>query len=178
MILGTSPGRSGSKSLAKLLGISFEIAALDWVEEGGDVGGLGDLVDLAIDDVAERGGDVGVYWLPLIDRVLERYPETRIVYLERDFQATVRSWLKKIEGRGGRHTLPGLQGVPPQIAAPLWVGNFRERARAACDRHPDQVRRFRSPDVFTRAGDQSRLLLWVGLDQEIDLSIWENRGQP
>lgn len=178
MILGTSPGRSGSKSLAKLLGVGYESSILPWVDPSDPLNDIGDIVDMAIDDVAERGGDVGVYWLPLVDRVLERYPETRIVYLERDFQATVRSWLKKIEGRGGRVFLPGLQGVPGPIAAPLWVGQFRELARAACERHPGRVRRFRSPDVFTRESDQAELLLWVDLDQEIDLSIWENRGRP
>lgn len=48
---------------------------------------------------AQRFGDVGYYFLPHAEAILEKWPEAKFVVLKRERSATVESFLRKTEGR-------------------------------------------------------------------------------
>lgn len=56
----------------------------------------------AIDEIIAKEGyftDIGLYYAEYMGDILRRYPEARVVYLERDREATVKSYMKKTEGK-------------------------------------------------------------------------------
>jgi len=61
-----------------------------------------DEMGYAIDDVVKRNGyfvDIGLYYAEYMDDILQHYPEAKCVYLERDKEATIKSYMKKTEGK-------------------------------------------------------------------------------
>jgi hypothetical protein len=44
-------------------------------------------------------GDTGMYFLPYIDKIIQKYPRVKIIVMIRDMDQVVKSYLKKTEGR-------------------------------------------------------------------------------
>ncbi|HJP01578.1 MAG TPA: glycosyltransferase, partial [Planctomycetota bacterium] len=105
IVFGLGTGRCGTKSLAFLLDSQ---SGADVTHERNQHGVAWKGGELAVDEALAwcRGadghtvvGDVGFYYLPYVEYILEREPDAKFVCLQRDCGETVRSYLSNTEGR-------------------------------------------------------------------------------
>lgn len=159
MILGLGTGHCGTRSLAALLGLPHEKYRLPWKRDE-------KRLDRIWEDLMKDGGDVGLQWLPYVEMVLERAPDTRFLCLQRDREDTLRGFgvaeyndpLGEIEGR-----------IP--------IGDYYDRYYYEAMRlrvaHPERFRIFPMEQVLNFEPYQSEMLSWCGAVTEVRLGVHE-----
>lgn len=165
LVLGIGTGRSGSESLAYLLNIqpdacfshefslfaqSGERAAryrppLAWHADEDEV--VSTFEDLA----RYQGrvvGDIASYWLPHLPLLCERFPNLRVISIERDKASVVRSFLDKTPGRNHWTRDAGEPWRPDPLWDPVFpkydIADKGEAIAAYWDDYKAETERLRS----------------------------------
>lgn len=195
LVLGIGTGRCGTDSLAALLdnqtggAVTHERfkAQVPWGPAGYDW-----LRDLIADVPQEAAlyGDVSLYWLPQVERLLldptfaSTAESLRVVALQRNREDTVRSYMQKTQGPTGRNhwmVHDGTTYVPcdlgwdkcyPKFRAAdkrealsmYWAAYYGEVDRLA-KQYPEQVRCFALNALNTTEG-QRDILGFVGIPEQ------------
>lgn len=103
LIFGIGTGRCGTVSLCELLNnqkdsnfTHEERPLLPW---NGSNRNLDDKIKEILSRKENYVGDIAFYYLPYIEYILKKHPQTKIICLKRDKQEVVKSYLKKTKGR-------------------------------------------------------------------------------
>jgi hypothetical protein len=111
LIISIGTGRCGSVSLSKFLSAQEYISVLHegrldshkirklikWVN---DEKNLFEWLEFLLSlDGNKFVGDTGMYYLPYIEQIIEKYPQVKIIVMERDKEEVVKSYIKKTTGR-------------------------------------------------------------------------------
>lgn len=104
IIIGLGTGRCGTMSLAKILdgqentSISHEFCRSDlpWNKDINKFEKLYDLMNKRKEGIV---GDVSFYLLPYVNESLKRNSGTKFIIIKRNKEETIKSYLKKTEGR-------------------------------------------------------------------------------
>jgi len=191
-VFGLGSGRSGSTSLARLLGMqkgtyaSHEHRpAIGWYSDpyGGCDHNLQRMKLLA--RAYEVVADVSHWWLNQVDNILEQFPSSRFVILIRDKAETVESFVKIKGGdrpgalnhwidHDGRYwqktnwdfTYPNFQEVSLCKSVERYWDLYYNVARATVDKHPIQARLFEMEQLSTVNGQQE-ILSFCGFDSPV-----------
>jgi len=112
LIISIGTGRSGSVSLSKFLSHQHKMRVIHEgkIEEDGIrklIKWENDEVELFnwIEDLQKHNsknllyGDTGMYYLPYINQIIQKYPNVKIIGLVRDKESVVNSYLNKTDGR-------------------------------------------------------------------------------
>lgn len=143
LIIGCGTGRCGTVSLTRFLNNQEGVSILHegvvngvthhivpWYEGEAQLWRwLEDLEKLT--NGARWYGDVGPYFLPYVPKILQRYPLTRVICLERGRRAVVKSYLEKTKGRNHwyLHKGTGWKEDPEwDIAFPVYAEPNKARA--------------------------------------------------
>ena len=186
MLIGLGTGRCGTGSLAETLGLNHEAAVLPWKKS---------LVRLGCvwQGVRRSKGDVGSYWLPYVEDVLEREPDTRFVCLQREREATCRSW-ERMHAARDRFAVevPWRQpdgvikviNLMPDSDKPVaeavrdYYDDYYREARRLAQKHPKRFRIFESPKVLNDRKLQREMLRFSGLRQSVTRSRVHTKKNP
>jgi hypothetical protein len=108
LVIGLGTGRNGSVSLSRFLSAQRDMTVrhegfLDekyhifrWAGDGDRVRSWIELLDRRARDEGDAYfGDVGTYYLPYVELLIERHPDARFVCLQRDRAKVVKSFLLK-----------------------------------------------------------------------------------
>lgn len=209
-VLGIGTGRCGTKSLTTLLDAQHHAnvdhehfkARVPWSVEGYEW--IHQLIDQRPPD-ASLYGDVSLYWLPQVERLLldpnrsTLSERLRVVALRRDRDATVESYIRKTGGDHGRnhwmvhngtaytpchlgwdHCYPKFRANTKREAIEMyWAYYYGEVDRLAA-RYPKQVRCFDLEALNTPEG-QRAILRFVGLPeakQVLRVGVQKNTMPP
>ena len=111
LIISIGTGRCGSVSLSKFLSAQEYVSVLHegrldshkirklikWVN---DEKNLFEWLEFLLSlDGNKFVGDTGMYYLPYIEQIIEKYPQVKIIVMERDKEEVVKSYIKKTTGR-------------------------------------------------------------------------------
>ena len=109
IIFGLGTGRCGTMSLSNLLSyqddclISHELGGLPWLTWSPSTS-----LEPFLDKINTRSesfvGDVSFYSLPYASVLMSRYSDVKFVILKRDKEETIKSYIKKTQGRN--HWMP------------------------------------------------------------------------
>jgi hypothetical protein len=105
MIFGLGTGRCGSMSLANLLSyqkdclISHELGGLPWLTWKPLSTSLNSFLERIMQRPERIAGDVSFYSLPYVNILMDRYDDIKFVILKRDKEETIKSYMKKTQGR-------------------------------------------------------------------------------
>lgn len=91
LVIGLGSGRCGTRSLARILGLSHEGYPLPWKNDE-------HLFKISLAKLLQTDGDVGLYWLNYVVDILAEFPDTKFICLKRDKQETIRSWIRRFDG--------------------------------------------------------------------------------
>jgi|GEM_PF-480298 len=181
VVIGLGTGRCGTTSLAQLLSrqqdayVTHErIPILPWLAQPGVVEGR---IERLLAEPFSLCGDVGFYYLPYAQALLDRFPTVRMICLQRERRATVSSYLRSTEGRNHWVEHDGSIWKPD----PIWDGcypSYNEPSKAdAIGRYWDEyyyeAERLQAkyPDSFrvwptqalNRKGGVDEILEFVGI---------------
>ena len=112
LIISIGTGRSGSVSLSSFLSEQNNVLVLHegrlekekirklikWENDDTELFNWIEYL-LNYDENLKFIGDTGMYFLPYIDKIIHKYPNVKIIGLEREKEDVVTSFLKKTEGR-------------------------------------------------------------------------------
>jgi hypothetical protein len=104
-IFGLGTGRCGSMTLANLLSlqdnclVSHEVGGVPYLPWNLDEKAIANYLKKVSFRREEIVGDIAFYLLPYAKTILERYPDTKFIVLQRDKQETVLSYDKKTKNR-------------------------------------------------------------------------------
>jgi sulfur carrier protein ThiS len=196
LVLGIGTGRTGSLALATLLNRQPGVSMHHELRQLSDDGRLGvrtidplpwerdlDHAKRAIDVLSRRpghtGGDVGSYWLPYVEAVLdELHPDTRVVALSRDREAVIQSYLRKVPNKNHWMVHDGTEWeLAPKwdVCFPKYEVGTKEAALAAywdeyygtveqlTQTHPDRVRVWDLDVALNTPLGVNELLEFVGI---------------
>lgn len=112
LIISIGTGRSGSLSLSKFLSSQKKMEVLHegrldshkirkLIKWENDAKELFSWIDFLINDNTQINyiGDTGMYYLPYIKLIIEKYPDVKVIGLIRKKEEVIKSFLKKTEGR-------------------------------------------------------------------------------
>ena len=111
LIISIGTGRCGSVSLSKFLSAQESISVLHegrldshkirkLIKWGNDEDNLFEWLEFLLSlDENKFVGDTGMYYLPYIEQIIEKYPQVKIIVMERDKEEVVKSYIKKTTGR-------------------------------------------------------------------------------
>ena len=112
LIISIGTGRSGSLSLSKFLSSQKKMEVLHegrldshkirkLIKWGNDEKELFNWIEFLINYSNQINyiGDTGMYYLPYIEQIIERYPDVKVIGLKRKKEEVIQSFLKKTEGR-------------------------------------------------------------------------------
>jgi len=179
LLLGLGTGRCGTVSLCEFLNaqpgvqmvhegmVDGENHLFSW--DGGD----SDKLDRWLAFLEQRAGkarffgDIGMYLLPYADRLLERYPDSRVIVMRRGRASTVSSYLHKakrynhwMEHDGTvweRHPLwdsafPTYDAATKPAALRRYWDEYYAAAERLREANPDRVQIFDMAQLNDRAG--------------------------
>ena len=110
VILGVGTGRCGTMSLSNLLNLqknsnfTHELDQKDRLPWEINLDKFNHYLESIITREKSFVGDVSFYLLPYVHFVLEKFPDSKIIILQRDKEQTVSSYLKKVPKRN--HWMP------------------------------------------------------------------------
>lgn len=205
VFLGIGTGRCGTVSLAKLLDAQPDVICtheerphlpwdFDWKKkEDWEAFQTHVARFKQRQAIARLAGDVAFYWLPYLHEMFSSFPDLKVICLKRDREETIRSYMKKTQGRNHWMHHDGKKWRLDPIwdkCYPKYDVESKEEAigrywddyyRAVEDwaRHyPDQVRVF-STHVLNSEEGQDEIFAFLGLKEHVHmLPCWFNRGQP
>ena len=111
LIISIGTGRCGSVSLSKFLSAQDKVSVLHegrldsqkirkLIKWENDEGNLFEWLEFLLSlDGHKFVGDTGMYYLPYIERIIDKYPEVKIIVMERNKEEVVKSYIKKTTGR-------------------------------------------------------------------------------
>ena len=111
LIISIGTGRCGSVSLSKFLSAQESISVLHegrldslkirkLIKWGNDEDNLFEWLEFLLSLKENKFvGDTGMYYLPYIEQIINRYPQVKIIVMERDKEEVVKSYIKKTTGR-------------------------------------------------------------------------------
>jgi len=111
LIISIGTGRCGSVSLSKFLSAQDNVSVLHegrldsqkirkLIKWENDEGNLFEWLEFLLSlDGHKFVGDTGMYYLPYIERIIDKYPEVKIIVMERNKEEVVKSYIKKTKGR-------------------------------------------------------------------------------
>ena len=111
LIISIGTGRCGSVSLSKFLSAQDKVSVLHegrldsqkirkLIKWENDEGNLFEWLEFLLSlDGHKFVGDTGMYYLPYIERIIDKYPEVKIIVMERNKEEVVKSYIKKTKGR-------------------------------------------------------------------------------
>lgn len=189
-LIGTGTGRCGSRSLAKLLdaqpGLRVTHECMPVLPWEVDTAMLQDrLADLRIDDGNIRG-DVASSWLPYLPEVLEQHTDARAVFIWRDRDATVESFIAKMKGKynhwmhndGSWRRNERWDPCFPTYAAsslPEAIGMYWDdcwqRSKTLARHFPDRFFTISMDAALNNLSSQTRLLEFCGIDRQQQVTI-------
>lgn len=199
LVIGLGTGRCGTQSLAVLL--NHQSGARVTHERYGAIAWQGDeqrvaaFVHLcATAPGLDLAGDVGFYYLPYVEQILELAASTRFVCLKRDRQATVHSYLTKtrhknhwIQHDGTEWRFDAWDRCYPKYAVTdkaeaigMYWDEYYSRAAALESAHPEAFRVY-DMDVLNTPEGQNALFDFIGIPQRVrrvNLDVHENRSPP
>lgn len=89
MLIGLGTGSVGTYELAQRLGLPHESHWLPWEFDE-------EKLDAALPEIMQSGGEVGLYFLPYVEAILERIPRVQFVCMQRDQSRVVRGLARKL----------------------------------------------------------------------------------
>ena len=111
LIISIGTGRCGSVSLSKFLSAQDNISVLHegrldshkirkLIKWENDEDNLFEWLEFLLSlDGHKFVGDTGMYYLPYIEQIIDKYPEVKIIVMERNKEEVVKSYIKKTTGR-------------------------------------------------------------------------------
>jgi len=111
LIISIGTGRCGSVSLSKFLSAQEYVSVLHegrldshkirkLIKWGNDEKNLFEWLEFLLSlDGNKFVGDTGMYYLPYIEQIIEKYPQVKIIVMEREKEEVVKSYIKKTTGR-------------------------------------------------------------------------------
>ena len=111
LIISIGTGRCGSVSLSKFLSAQEYVSVLHegrldshkirkLIKWGNDEDNLFEWLEFLLSlDENKFVGDTGMYYLPYIEQIIDKYPQVKIIVMERDKGEVVKSYIKKTIGR-------------------------------------------------------------------------------
>ena len=111
LIISIGTGRCGSVSLSKFLSAQDNISVLHegrldthkirkLIKWENDEDNLFEWLEFLLSfDENKFVGDTGMYYLPYIEQIIDKYPEVKIIVMERNKEEVVKSYIKKTKGR-------------------------------------------------------------------------------
>ena len=127
-------------------------------------------------------GDVGSFWLPNLFAILVRYPETRVVCLERPREEVVASFVRKTGRRNHWMAHDGLrwerdrkwdpvfptyEAASKEEAIGAYWDDYRKRVAALARRFPDAIRSWPLEEALNSEGGRTALLAHLGFPPEV-----------
>lgn len=172
MLIGLGTGSTGTAEFARVLGLPHEKHWLPWEV---DLHALDD----ALPEIARVGGEVALYFLPYVEAILERHPDTRFICMQRDAGRTVRGLSRKLganpfavddDARRFMFAFPRYEAVTLAEGAARFYRDYYARAY-------DLQRRF--PDRFAVVFTDHLLMGLAGeeIASEIDLARLRDLGR-
>lgn len=186
LIIGLGSGRCGTTTLSTLLDSQEDIqmiheGAIDggrhliaWGDEGAAIDWLRDLE--ARTQPSTWFGDVGMYFLPCVEAIIEEWPTARFLAIRRDRDETVASFMKKTEGRnhwadhdGSQWRLderwdrcfPSYTPMPKEIALAKYWEDYYARVAELQNRYPKAIRLWEM-EALNNAEKRAEMLSFVG----------------
>ena len=111
LIISIGTGRCGSVSLSKFLSAQDKVSVLHegrldsqkirkLIKWENDEGNLFEWLEFLLSlDGHKFVGDTGMYFLPYVEQIIDKYPEVKIIVMERNKEEVVKSYIKKTTGR-------------------------------------------------------------------------------
>ena len=111
LIISIGTGRCGSVSLSKFLSAHDKVSVLHegrldsrkirkLIKWENDEDNLFEWLEFLLSlDGHKFVGDTGMYYLPYIEQIIDKYPEVKIIVMERNKEEVVKSYIKKTTGR-------------------------------------------------------------------------------
>jgi len=111
LIISIGTGRCGSVSLSKFLSAQEYVSVLHegrldshkirkLIKWGNDEKNLFEWLEFLLSlDGNKFVGDTGMYYLPYIEQIIDKYPKVKIIVMEREKEEVVKSYIKKTTGR-------------------------------------------------------------------------------
>ena len=111
LIISIGTGRCGSVSLSKFLSAQEYVSVLHegrldshkirkLIKWGNDEDNLFEWLEFLLSlDENKFVGDTGMYYLPYIEQIIDKYPQVKIIVMERDKEEVIKSYIKKTTGR-------------------------------------------------------------------------------
>ncbi|MDX1918306.1 MAG: sulfotransferase [Candidatus Caenarcaniphilales bacterium] len=186
LVIGLGSGRSGSQSLAKLLSaqknacFTHELLPIPWTDGDPELRQVIAYFRAKLSGY-DLVGDSASYYLPYVEHLLETFPESKLICLERDRADTVKSFLAKT---GLHHNWLPNNGVSWRINL-VWDSTFPKypiedkkeaigrywdeyynRARDLAERHPGNFAIFKLAELNHEAG-QKAILTFLGITDPI-----------
>jgi len=189
MLFGLGTGRCGTMSLARILDSCKEACIthegrvltphanglLPWVVDEG-------LLWSNVKELREKDypivGDVGFYYLPYVDLILSRYPDSKFISVQRDKEGTVESYMRKTVGRNhwqpiGRGSnwrrdpkwdpcYPKYDSTTKYKALEKYWEEYYKTCKALSLKYPDNIRVFPMEDLNSTRG-LKRIAAFVGI---------------
>jgi hypothetical protein len=203
LVIGLGTGRNGSVSLSRFLSAQRDMTVrhegfLDekyhifrWAGDGDRVRSWIELLDRRARDEGDAYfGDVGTYYLPYVELLIERHPDARFVCLQRDRAKVVKSFLLKTRGTnhwydhdGTRWTshkfdacFPSFDEPDKERAIARYWDFYHARIAELMDEYPSQVGLFQASELNERDG-RGRILDFIDYrgTRRLDVEFRENR---
>jgi len=180
LVIGIGTGRSGTTSLAQLLDMQpnskiyhEHSPLLPWIIDK-------QLLRFKLDSFLkldyELVGDVGMYYLPYVPFILKEYPKVKMVYMERDLQGTLNSFLKKTKNKnhwnyhmGEEYNLdpewdpcfPKYETKTKEEAVENYIRDYHIRANDLISSYPNSIYKLRMEDLSNEE-ELKRMLTFCG----------------
>lgn len=202
LVLGMGTGRCGTVTLSTLLSSQLGCSNSSFTHESPPIlpwNTNARMVQQHITELLQRRrcdggvvGDVALFYLMSARLILETYPDTRIIVLQRDRSAVVQSYARRHKTcnlwADCPHTactqteldwLPAFPKFPCLASSPISDGvslyydaYANEVARLALE-YPLNVRVFESPAIFHNETTQFEMLHWAGFPSPVVRPHWE-----
>jgi hypothetical protein len=191
-IFGLGTGRCGSMTLANLLSlqddclVSHEVGGmpyLPWHIEQNSLNNYLKKISFRRENIV---GDVAFYTLPYAKIILEKYPDTKFVVLQRDREETINSYMKKTEGRnhwmshdGAQWRLDVWDKCYPKFDISTKkeaLGKYYDSYYASCSDIPKDSVYWLQTNELNDKDKCLDLLAWCGFDKPYYKTMQKNRG--
>ena len=194
VIIGLGTGRCGTTSLTELLMRQEGVAAmhesrprLSWVRNAQCLQRKMEHIRRLPNPVV---AEIGFYFLPYVEDILEFWPSAKFVCLKRDKEAVVDSYMRKTHGRNHWMRHDGVQWRKDRIWDPLYPKIDAEHKREAISKYCDQyhhraveleksIRNFQIFDVecLNTRGGVEKILSFCGIkNAKVMIGIQRNAG--
>ena len=183
LIIGIGTGRCGSASLAGILNMQMGAQITHESKPRPPWNADHAMLSFKLETILNREGkwvgDIGMYYLPYVREIIAMHPSVRVIYLERDEDQVVRSFLVKTEKRNHWMYHDGLEYRIDDVWDPLfpkfkaenkeealkaYVSSYRQAARAVIAEYPERVF-FLKTEELTDPKRITELLRFIGVPE-------------